>query len=59
MYFLNLEIQQGSQNTIRNLIVDDREITDQTHILEYIGEFYETVIKKTGTKKCGGNGKNV
>ena len=46
MYFLNLEIQQRSQNTIRNLIVDDREITDQTHILEYIGEFYETVIKK-------------
>ena len=36
-FFLNL----GAQNTIKKLIVDDEEIIDQTHILEYIREFYE------------------
>ena len=45
-FFLNLEKQQeGTQNTIKKLIVDDKEITDQTHILECIREFYENLFK--------------
>ena len=40
-----MEKQQGSQNTIKKLVVDDKEITDQTHILEHIREFYETLFK--------------
>ena len=42
---MNLEKQRGSQNTIKTLVVDDKEITDQTHFLEHIGEFYETLFK--------------
>ena len=34
--FLNLEKQRGAQNTIKKFIVDDKETTDQTHILECI-----------------------
>ena len=37
--------QRGSQNIIKKLVVDDKEITDQTQILEYIREFYETLFK--------------
>ena len=33
-FFLNFEKQRGVQNTIKKLIVDDKEIIDQTHILE-------------------------
>ena len=44
-FFLNLKKQRGSQNTIKRLVVDDKEITDQTHILEHIREFYETLFK--------------
>ena len=49
--FLNLEKQRGAQNTIKKLIVDDKEIIDQTHILEYIREFYETLFKKRNKKQ--------
>ena len=34
----------------KKLVVDDKEITDQTHILEHIREFYETLFK-TGERK--------
>ena len=51
-FFSNLEKQRGSQNTIKKRVVDDKEITDQTHILEHIREFYETHgNKKHGNKK--------
>ena len=41
-FFLNLEKERAAQNTIRKkLIVDDKETIDQTHILEYIKEFYK------------------
>ena len=43
-FFLNLEKQRGAQNKIKKLIVDDKEIINQTHILEYIREFYETLF---------------
>ena len=43
--FLNLEEQRGSQNTLKKRVVDDKEITDQTHILEHIREFLETIFK--------------
>ena len=49
-FFLNLEKQRGAQNIIKKLIADDKEITDQTHILEYIREFYETLFKKRKQK---------
>ena len=45
-FFLNLDKQRGEQNTIKKLTVDDKEITDQTHILECIWEFYEILFKK-------------
>ena len=44
--FFNLEKQRGSQNTIKKLVVDDKEITNQTLISERIREFYETLFKK-------------
>ena len=44
-FFLNLEKQRGSQNTTKKLVIDDKEITEQTHILEHIREFYETLLK--------------
>ena len=47
---MNLEKKRGSQNTIKKLVVDDKEITDQTHILEHIREFYETLFKTWGQK---------
>ena len=34
----------------KKLIVDDKEIADQTHILECIREFYETLFKKRKQK---------
>ena len=49
-FFLNLEKQRGAQNTIKKLIVDDKKIIDQTHILEYIREFYETLFKNANKK---------
>ena len=45
IFFLNLEKQRGSQNTTKKLVIDDKEITEQTHILEHIREFYETLFK--------------
>ena len=42
---MNLEKQRGSQNTIKKLVTDDKEITEQTHILEHIREYYETLFK--------------
>ena len=47
---MNLEKQRGAQNTIKELIVDDKEIIDQTHILEYIREFHEALFKKRKQK---------
>ena len=44
-FVLNLEKQWGSQKTIKKLVTDDQEITEQTHILEHIREFYETLFK--------------
>ena len=48
--FLNLEKQRGAKNTIKKLIVVDQEIIDQTHILEYVREFYETLFKNENKK---------
>ena len=42
---MNLEKQQGSQNIVKKLVIDYKEITEQTHILEHITEFYETLFK--------------
>ena len=49
-FFLNLKKQRGAQNATKKLIVDDPEIIGQTHILEYLREFYETLFKKRKQK---------
>ena len=49
-FFLNLEKQRGAQNTIKKLIVDDKEMIDKIHILEYIRELYETLFNKRKQK---------
>ena len=43
---MNLGKQRRAQNTRKKHIVDDKEIADQTHILECIRGFYETLFKK-------------
>ena len=43
--FFNLEKQRGFQNTIKKLVIYDKEITDQTHILKNIRKFYENLFK--------------
>ena len=48
---MNLEKPRGAQNTIKKLIVNDKEIIDQTHIIEYIREFYETLFQKKRKQK--------
>ena len=50
IFFLNLEKQQGTQNTIKKLIIDDTEVTDQTCILNHIKDFYEELFKKREQK---------
>ena len=47
---MNLEKQRGAQNIIKKLIVDDKEMIDQIHILEYIRELYETLFNKRKQK---------
>ena len=48
--FKNLEKQRGAQNTIKKLIIDDTEVTDQTCILNHIKDFYEALFKKREQK---------
>ena len=48
--FFNLEKQRGAQNTIKKLITDDTEVTDQTCILNHIKDFYEALFKKREQK---------
>ena len=43
-FFLNLEKQRRSQNTVKKLVADNKEIADQTYILEHIREFYKTLF---------------
>ena len=38
------------QNTIKKLIIDDTEVTDQTCILNHIKDFYEALFKKREQK---------
>ena len=47
---MNLEKQRGSQNAVKKLVIDGKEITEQTHILEHIREFYETLFKTRESK---------
>ena len=44
-FFLNLDKQRGPQNSIKKLVIDNKEMTEQTHILEHIREFSETLFK--------------
>ena len=47
---MNLEKQRGTQNTIKKLIIDDTEVTDQTYILNHIKDFHEVLFKKREQK---------
>ena len=48
--FFNLEKQRGAQNTIKKIIIDDTEVTDQTCILNHTKDFYEALFKKREQK---------
>ena len=52
---MNLEKQRESQNTIKKLVVDDKDITDQTHILEHISDVGIPKISENQAKLCEGN----
>ena len=45
-FFLNLEKQQGNQNRIRKLIVNEKEINNETEILNQIKLSRETLFQK-------------
>ena len=49
-FFLNLEKQRGNQNRIRKLIVNQKEINNETEILNRIKLFYETLFQKPSLK---------
>ena len=45
-FFLNLEKQRGNENRIQKLIVNEKEINNETEILNQIKVFYETLFQK-------------
>ena len=47
---MNIEKQRGAQNTTKKLMADDKEITDQTVVLECVREFYEFFLKNVNKK---------
>ena len=49
-FFLNLEKPNGTQGQIRNIVVNDHEITDPNKILNEIRNFYESLFKKSDSK---------
>ena len=49
-FFLNLEKQRDNQNRIRKLIVNEKEINNETEILNQIKLFYETLFQKPSQK---------
>ena len=49
-FILNLEKQRGNQNRIRKLIVNEKEINNETEILNQIKRFYETLFQKPSLK---------
>ena len=49
-FFKNLEKQRSAQNTIKKLIIDDTEGTDQTCILNHIKDFCEALLKNANKK---------
>ena len=49
-FFLNQIKQNKRKSTIRKLIVDEKEITDQSKILTQLHDFYEKLYTKD--KRC-------
>ena len=49
-FFLNLEKQRGNQNRTRKLIVNEKEIDNETEILNQIKLFYKTLFQKPSLK---------
>ena len=49
-FFLNLEKQRSNQNRIQKLIVNEKEINNETEILNQIKLFYETLFQKPSQK---------
>ena len=52
---LNLEKQLGNQNKIQKLIVNEKEINNETEILKQIKLFYETLFQKLSQKCSAGD----
>ena len=49
-FFFKLEKQRGAQNTIKKLIIDDAEVTDQSYILNNIKDFMKHYFKNENKK---------
>ena len=49
-FLLNLEKQQGNQNRIQKLIVNEKEINNETEILNEMKLFYQTLFQKPSVK---------
>ena len=49
-FFLNLEKQRGNQNRIRKLILNVKEMNNETEILNQIKLFYQTFFQKPSLK---------
>ena len=49
-FFLNLAKQQGNQDRIRKLVVNKKEINNETGISNQIKLFYETLFQKPSQK---------
>ena len=49
-FFLNLEKQRGNQNRDRKLTGNEKEINNETEILNQIKRFYETLFQKHSQK---------
>ena len=49
-FFLNLEKQRGNQNRIRKLIANEKEINNETEILNEIKLFYKTLFQNPSQK---------
>ena len=58
-FFLNLEKQQGNRNRIWKLIVNEKELNNETDILNPIKLFYEILLRNPSEKDSSDNIDNI
>ena len=58
-FFLNLEKQQGNRNRIWKLIVNEKELNNETDILNPIKLFYEILLRNSSEKVSSDNIDNI